>query len=203
MHEPSERRGSIRTCVGCRETAGPEALVRFVLAPDGAVLPDLRGGAPGRGAWVHARPSCLRQAAQRGFAKSWQAEVKTSAARLANELVGAANRRVAGLLSGAKGAKKVVLGATAVKEELAAGRAALLIVATDARAAAESREVERAVSSGLAVAWGTKAELGRATGRNDVGIVAVLHEGLARALRQSVELSHLAQPVSGDVLTEE
>lgn len=202
MHEANERRGPIRTCVGCRETAAPEELVRFVLGPDGSVSPDLRGGAQGRGAWVHPRSSCLGHAAQRGFSKSWRTEVKTSVERLSGELRAAANRRVAGLLAGAIGAKKVVLGATAVKEELAQGRCELLIVATDARAAVESREVERAVAAGLAVAWGTKAELGAATGRNDVGVVGVLNAGIARALRQSVELSQI-QPKSGDVLTEE
>jgi hypothetical protein len=37
--------------------------------------------------------------------------------------------------------------------------------------------------SGRAAAWGTKAELGAALGREEVGAVAVLDAGLAEALK--------------------
>ena len=56
------------------------------------------------------------------------------------------------------------------------------MVAADARAAAE-RWLESSVRSGRAAAWGTKAELGAALGREEVGAVAVLDLGLAQALK--------------------
>jgi len=51
--------GPERTCVGCRQTAPKDALVRLALAPDGTLFPDGRGTLPGRGAWVHPRTSCV------------------------------------------------------------------------------------------------------------------------------------------------
>jgi ribosomal protein L7Ae-like RNA K-turn-binding protein len=115
---------------------------------------------------------------------------------------------VVGLLSAASGAKKLVIGNQAVKQELALGHVKLLVVATDARAAIASREIEGAIGSGLAVAWGTKAELGAATHRNETGVVGVLDSGFARALRRVAELSLTPDPnvrfsTSGESSTEE
>ena len=42
----------VRSCISCRKRANPSALIRVVLV-DGKVVPDLKGGAAGRGAWVH------------------------------------------------------------------------------------------------------------------------------------------------------
>ena len=42
----------VRSCISCRKRANPSALIRVVLV-DGRVIPDLKGGAAGRGAWVH------------------------------------------------------------------------------------------------------------------------------------------------------
>ena len=42
----------VRSCISCRKRANPSALIRVVLV-DGKVIPDLKGGATGRGAWLH------------------------------------------------------------------------------------------------------------------------------------------------------
>ena len=42
----------VRSCISCRKRANPSALIRVVLV-DGRVIPDLKGGAAGRGAWLH------------------------------------------------------------------------------------------------------------------------------------------------------
>lgn len=49
VSEPAER-----TCVVTREAKPVSALIRFVAAPDGTVVPDLRRKLPGRGVWVTA-----------------------------------------------------------------------------------------------------------------------------------------------------
>jgi uncharacterized protein len=51
-HEPA------RTCVGCRLEAGKRALVRFIRNPEGGVVEDPTGRAPGRGAYLHDDPDC-------------------------------------------------------------------------------------------------------------------------------------------------
>ncbi|WP_069814881.1 YlxR family protein [Streptomyces sp. TP-A0874] len=53
-----------RTCVGCRERAAQDDLLRTVRVEDGCV-PDLRGTLPGRGAYVHPVPACLDLAIRR------------------------------------------------------------------------------------------------------------------------------------------
>ncbi|HEY8813473.1 MAG TPA: YlxR family protein [Candidatus Dormibacteraeota bacterium] len=48
----------VRTCVACREEAGKWALIRFTRTPEGVVVEDPTGRAPGRGAYLHDRPAC-------------------------------------------------------------------------------------------------------------------------------------------------
>ncbi len=55
-----------RTCVGCRATAPKRDLVRLVASESGGARPDPTGKAPGRGAYVHRDPACLRLALRRG-----------------------------------------------------------------------------------------------------------------------------------------
>ena len=53
----------VRSCISCRKRANPAALIRVVLI-DGKVIPDIKGGAPGRGAWFHKK--CAEVAISRG-----------------------------------------------------------------------------------------------------------------------------------------
>ncbi|TXM98081.1 DUF448 domain-containing protein, partial [Methylobacterium sp. WL103] len=41
------RQGTLRTCIVTRTAQAPDAMIRFVLGPDGAVVPDLRARLPG------------------------------------------------------------------------------------------------------------------------------------------------------------
>jgi len=190
------RRQRERTCVGCRTATDPEQVVRLVLAPDGSVVPDLGRSAQGRGAWVHPRPDCLRDAARRGLARSFGAPVATSPEQLVALLRGAAARRVTALLSSAWRARKAELGADAVAAALAAGTAVLVVVAADARAAAETPGLDAAIAAGLVRVWGTKADIGRAVGRAEVGVVAVQDAGLGRALSTALQLAQMPAPAA-------
>lgn len=57
---------SERRCILSAERASPESLIRLAIAPDGRVLPDVRGKAPGRGAWVGVGRAELEQAIAKG-----------------------------------------------------------------------------------------------------------------------------------------
>ncbi|QFZ22651.1 YlxR family protein [Saccharothrix syringae] len=59
-----EHIGPVRTCVGCRARTLPSELLRMVVV-DGVVIPDTRRRLPGRGAWLHPDPDCLRNAEKR------------------------------------------------------------------------------------------------------------------------------------------
>ena len=71
--------GCVRTCVVMREAKPPEELIRFVVGPDQAVVPDLKRKLPGRGAWVTARRDVLAMAIKCGaFARAFRANVKVA-----------------------------------------------------------------------------------------------------------------------------
>ena len=53
----------VRSCIGCRKKENPSELIRVVLI-DGKLIPDIKGGAPGRGAWLHKK--CAEGAISRG-----------------------------------------------------------------------------------------------------------------------------------------
>jgi predicted RNA-binding protein YlxR (DUF448 family) len=62
------RRSAVRErlCVVTRTVRPLSELIRFVAAPDGRVVADLKRTLPGRGAWVTARRGVLAQAVRRG-----------------------------------------------------------------------------------------------------------------------------------------
>ena len=86
-----------RTCIGCREVAAPARLLRLVRGADGTPRPDLLARLSGRGAWVHPRPGCVRQAARAGLARAFRAETRTEPEALLSALQQAVTETVTGL----------------------------------------------------------------------------------------------------------
>ncbi|MBI1868166.1 MAG: RNA-binding protein [Methylocystis sp.] len=75
-----------RTCIVTRRQAAPEAMIRFVRAPDGVLAPDIRSRLPGRGVWVTARAELVAEAARKQvFARQLKAKV-TASPTLAEEV---------------------------------------------------------------------------------------------------------------------
>jgi predicted RNA-binding protein YlxR (DUF448 family) len=125
-HEPE------RTCIVTREVRSPEALIRFVVGPDGAVVPDLRHRLPGRGAWVTLSADKVREAARKGlFARAFKAKVKVPAG-LADDLEAALRQELRQALSLANKAGAVITGFAKVEGAIAAGEVAALIHAAEA-----------------------------------------------------------------------
>lgn len=52
----------MRQCLGCRERKPKKELVRVVRGPEGGLSVDLKGKAPGRGAYICPDPQCLKKA---------------------------------------------------------------------------------------------------------------------------------------------
>ncbi len=81
----------MRQCVGCREMKPKKELVRVVKSPQGEISLDLKGKAPGRGAYVCRSAECLKKAVrakalERGFSTAIPQEVYD---RLMEEMEGA------------------------------------------------------------------------------------------------------------------
>jgi hypothetical protein len=72
--------GVERSCALTREVMPVEAMVRFVVAPDGAVVPDVKRKLPGRGLWITATRAAIGKAvARQVFARGFRREVKVAA----------------------------------------------------------------------------------------------------------------------------
>lgn len=183
-----------RTCVGCREVTHPGAMLRLVLGPDGEVVPDLARGAFGRGAWVHPKAACLEAGAKRGLSKAFKSGIRTTADELHQSLIAQAERRACALISSAKRAGKIAVGRTEVDSALDSGSVALVVVARDARSAADSPRVLKAIESGVARAFSDKARLGELLGKSEVGVLAVLDQGVGSALSEMLEVMMIPKP---------
>ena len=56
------RKVPMRMCVGCREMHEKRELIRIVKSAEGMVSIDMRGKAPGRGAYICKKNDCLERA---------------------------------------------------------------------------------------------------------------------------------------------
>ena len=71
-----EETGPVRRCALTRDRRPKEELIRFVLGPDGTIVPDLRERLPGRGVWLTASKDCVAEAAKRNaFAAALKTKV--------------------------------------------------------------------------------------------------------------------------------
>lgn len=68
--------GPERSCVVTRAVKAPEDLIRFVVGPDGILVPDLRRKLPGRGVWISLSATMVGEAIKRrAFERSLKAKV--------------------------------------------------------------------------------------------------------------------------------
>jgi predicted RNA-binding protein YlxR (DUF448 family) len=121
-----------RLCIATRQVRPVGALIRFVVGPDGAVVPDLKRRLPGRGVWVTARRNVVAEAVRRrAFSRGFKAEVRVSP-----ELPGEVDRLLElsalNALSMAYKAGAVIQGFAKVEAAVAAVPLAALIRARDA-----------------------------------------------------------------------
>jgi predicted RNA-binding protein YlxR (DUF448 family) len=183
-----------RTCVGCGKPDARDVLVR-VVAADEQVVVDLAGGSFGRGAHVHPAPACIEAACRHGFSKAFKRSMKMDAKALAEQIGAAADRRIEGLILGARRAGHLAMGADAAAAALDEG-AELLVVAADAGTVASRAVFTRAVGDGRAVVLSNKARLGALLGREEIAVFAVTQAGIAAELRRVRAFADRARSVS-------
>ncbi len=188
----SERdKPSRRMCAGCGTRTEPDDLVRLVVGPSAPfVAVDLGRRLGGRGVSVHAKKACLRSAALRGgLARALRGVAQVEPESLERMVVQQFERRALGLLSSAQRARSLAVGADAVRSALKANKGDLLIRAKDSRGRGDEL-AQAATARGCATAtWGTKASVGDAFGRSELGVVLVTDRGIARAVLDC--LSHV------------
>lgn len=120
-----------RRCLVTGETQPKTGLIRFVQGPEAIVVPDLAEKLPGRGFWVTSDRAALDRAAAKGlFSRGAKASVKVPDDMLALIEDGLA-RRVVALVSLSRKGGRAVAGFERVKDWLAAGKAKVLLQASD------------------------------------------------------------------------
>ena len=128
------RPATARMCAVTREVRPIDELIRFVVAPTGEVLADLKRKLPGRGLWVSTSHAAVAEAVRRHlFAKGFKREVRAPASLADDTARLLARGAVEALAMGAK-AGQVVSGFAKVEEALTRRQAAALIHAADAAA---------------------------------------------------------------------
>jgi uncharacterized protein len=174
-----------------------DALLRFVVGPDGAVVPDVEARLPGRGLWLTPRRDIVERAvAKRSFARAARRPV-TAAPDLADRLEALLARRCGDSLGLARRAGLAVAGFDRVGEAVRRGRVALLLFAFDGAEAGRRKlgALGRDVPSAAVL---TADELGAAFGRERIVHVAVSGGTLCRRLL--LDLSRLAGFRAGAML---
>lgn len=122
---------SERTCIVTREIHAPSDMLRFVVGPDGDVVPDLKRNLPGRGVWVSAQAALVAQAVKRQlFAKAFKDKVRTSAA-LPEDIDKLLEQQALQSLSMCNKAGFVIAGAAKVEKLLGSGPVLALVHASD------------------------------------------------------------------------
>jgi predicted RNA-binding protein YlxR (DUF448 family) len=128
----STRETHERRCIATMQRRSPSQMVRFAVAPDGVVTPDISARLPGRGGWVTARREAVELAATRGaFPRAFKRQV-TVPAELAGQVEALLARRCVDMLGMAKRAGDLILGFEQVREAIRDQRPGCLITANDA-----------------------------------------------------------------------
>ena len=180
-----------RSCLGCRETRDKEHLIRFVLSPEGEVLPDLDARLPGRGAYTCISARCLETVVrQRLFNRAFKREVSHLPVEEMVALVGNLMReRILGYLGLANRAGKIISGSSLVSDAIRGKiKPGLILVAVDvSKAIGEKVDVLAAVHKIRSERILTKDDIGAILGKAPRSALAVRHGGFVVRLVSEIE----------------
>ncbi len=185
-----------RRCIVSGEVRPKAGLIRFVVGPEGQVVPDLAGNLPGRGIWVTADREMIALAVRKGlFSRAAKAPVQPPA-DLDAQVERAQARRVVELVSLARKAGLAVAGFEKVKGWLADGKARVLLQASDGSERGKGKLWTP--EGGRWFGCLTSSELGLAFGRDSVIHGALAAGGLStRVVEEAAKLSGLRRNDGG------
>jgi predicted RNA-binding protein YlxR (DUF448 family) len=199
--------GTERFCAATGAVVPVAEMIRFVVAPDGSVVPDLKRRLPGRGIWITATRQALRTAmARKAFARSFKRDVRLPADFL-DSTERLLERAALDALSVAHKAGKVAIGFGKAEAALTRDRVVGVLHAREAapdgvrKLAAAARQRNDGDGRNITViAAFTSAQLDLALGRSNVVHAALLagpesETFLARAAR--LERFRTGGPMSG------
>lgn len=174
-----------RRCIVTREAQPRRGLIRFVVSPDGLLVPDLAEKLPGRGIWLSADRAAIDEAVKKKlFSKAARQEVSLPD-NLADLIERGLADRVVHLVSLARKAGGAVCGFEKVKGWLAEGRATVLLQASDGSARGKGKLWTP--EGGRWFGHLASSELGLAFGRESVIHGALSAGGLCKRVVEDAE----------------
>lgn len=124
--------GTERLCAATRTVRPVSEMIRFVVGPDGDVVPDIKRKLPGRGVWITATRAALAEAIRRGaFPRSFGRPVKVPS-DLVETTASLLERSALDALAIAGKAGQIVAGFSKVEAALGRDRVVAVLHARDA-----------------------------------------------------------------------
>lgn len=184
----------LRRCIATSALKSKWELVRFVVSPEGIVVPDITERLPGRGLWLTARRDIVASASAKGLLAKAARMAAVAPADLADQIEALLARRCCELLGVARRAGQATAGFEKVRSWLAGGRAGLLLEASEG--SEDGRRKLRALAGEVPMVDVLRGdELGPALGRDHAVHVAVKAGKLAQMLRrEAARLSGFRNP---------
>ena len=201
-----------RRCLITADSLPTERMVRFIIGPDGRVVPDIAAKLPGRGYWITAQRDTIEKAvARHAFVRAWQRRMKEAGVKSGKktggdgyaealegrgsitvdpDLADQVERLLASsclrLLGLARRAGQLVAGFDAVHEALRLGQATVLVRASDA--SPDGSEKLARIGRGIPeIIFFSRDELSLALGRENVVHAALKVGGLSKRLLTETE----------------
>jgi len=179
----TDKSATVRMCAVSREQRPIDELIRFVVSPQGEVVPDLKHKLPGRGLWISASRQTIAEAVRRHqFKRGFKRDVRVAATLPADTENLLARSAVEALAIAAK-AGRVISGFAKVEAALGGADVQALIHASDGaedgirklNALARQNAGNRSQIAGFQVITAlTSSELDLALGRSNVVHAALL-----------------------------
>ncbi len=175
-----------RTCVACRQAKDKQQLVRYVVAPDGAVLVDYRQRLPGRGSYTCISVDCIQAAVKKNcFQRSFKGKCKSvDAADLQQQLIAALDQRITSLIGMSRKSGQFMSGTNAVIESLRKKNSLAVVIMADDISAAIGSKIEALVQKNkiYSVRLYNKQFIGQLLGKDERSVIAIPAGSLVEAL---------------------
>ena len=191
-----------RRCIATGEVQPKRGLIRFGIAPDGTIVPDILEKLPGRGIWVSAERSALETATKKGlFARSAKQAVNVPET-LVDDVEALLAKRLIDGISMARKAGRAVAGYEKVKDWLGREDVRILFQALDGSERGKSK-LHAPGGRGSFFEVLSASELGLSFGRERVIHAALGFGGLTERIREdAIRLSGVRELKSGSATEE-
>jgi len=185
-------RGPQRTCIACRQAKDKQQLIRYVVAPDGAIVVDYLQRLPGRGAYTCAETPCIHDAVKKNsFQRSFKGQCgQVDSGQLIGQVTQAVEKKIKSLIGMARKSRQFVSGSNAVAEALRKNPSlALVVVAIDISSAIERKITTLALRNHIdTVRIFDKQTMGQLLGKEERSVIAIQAGLLAESLLKELHL---------------